>query len=419
MAIPVGGFSLGKDPAVANSLVIIAPQRDEMTTILVPREAWRLVFGFDPDRNGPVVTSITKLNTGLPYVGGGQYFQGGAAFFGGSNHTLWNQVKHIGSDGVTRELGFPTSHGGNPLTITSMWAQGAFLMVDTAETDGSEAQRFVYFNAKWFPGWVLQSKGNAIATEPILWAESTVGLQQNVAYRPFPVSTTALAVAREFVPPDLSDDPHRANTTQVKHNGPLYTQLVELDVGPEEANKAILALISQSRRIDNNTSYGSLRVLIDTGGDTAISAAEIDQTFDAVAETFTDRNITTSLNPGIAYDTQIIRLILDHEAGSTETPNGLPLLELLAMQWSHLETFKVVLDKNQSHPSPKSLVTALKATADGKVVQRFNGGGYDVPAVLEGADFKYKWMGIGRMLPGWSGVERAELIFRRVAGAVE
>ena len=418
MTVPTGGFSLGKDPAVANSLVVIAPQRDENTTILVPRVAWRYTFSFDPDRNGAIYTR-TKFNTNLPYVGGGQYFQGGVAFYGGSNHTIWNQVKHVGSDGISRDLGFPTTHGANPLTITAMFSQGSFLIVDTAETDGSEAQRFVYFNGKWYAGWVLQSKSNAIATEPILWAESTGGLQQNVQYRFFPVSTTNLAAAREFVPADLTDDPHRTNTSQVKQNGALYTQFVELDVGPEEANKAILALNMQSRRVDDNTSYGSVRVRVDTGGDTAVASAEVDETFDAAAEILTDRNLSTTAvgDPGVTYRTQIVRLTLGHAAGSAFTPNGLPVLELLAMQWPHYETFAVVLDpEKQTISSPSALITRLKAESDSKVSQRFQGGGYDCPAVWEKADFQYTWFGLGRMQPGWKGVKKAVLTFRRVPG---
>ena len=410
-----GGYTCGVLPSNPSRLPVIEPERDDLTAITVPRRLKFYDFSWDTAGDRPLV-DVSFPHTGLVYAGVMKPFQGGLAVAGGSNSTVWNIIKLIDANDQTRDLGFPAAHGANALTITGLESQGNVLLIDTAYTDGSEAQRWLYYNGRLYASFVQQDKSSAISTEPILWAESSLNTQQNFAYRFYPVSTTHIAGAREFVPPDLFSDPRLTNTSQVKQDGPLYAQLVELDVGPEEADKAIMALQMQSRQIDNNTAYGSARILIDTGGDRAISAAEVDETFNAASEILVDRNIVTTNDPGIAFKSQIIRIILDHEAASAETPNGLPFLELMTMQWPFLERFAIDLATYGQVLDPLSIFKACQTLKASKVAQRFRGGGYDCPAVLD--DVQFAWAPtIGVQPPSWADVKGARMIFRRVIGS--
>ena len=413
ISFPVGGMMIG-DPFAAEKLYIIAPESDQAALITIPRHLYILTVSWDSTDNVPV-GALSKPYTGLPYVAGMCPFQGGVALFGGSNSILFNRVNFLTSGGEVRELNFPVTHGTNALTITALFAQGEFLIADTAYSDGTEAQRFLYYDGEWFPEWVQQDKASAISTEPLLWGRSELNLQQNYAYRFYPVSTTALATAREFVPPSLYADPLLANTSMVKQDGPLYTQLSELFPIQPENDYALMCLQAQSRFIDNNTSYGSLRVLVDTGGDRTIASAEVDITFDAAGETFVDSNIAASENPGAAYKSLIIRLILNHETATAETPDVLPVGFFSVAQGKYLEQFQVLLAKEQSEDIVTFIgrLRTLKAT---KTVQRFKAGGYNVPAVIDSFDIEYEPT-LGVSLPSWETTRRAVITFSRVPGS--
>jgi hypothetical protein len=242
----------------------------------------------------------------------------------------------------------------------------------------------------------------------------------NYAYRFFPVSTTNLAGAREFVAPDLFSDPFLTNTSVVRQDGPLYVQLVELDVGPEEANKSILTLNSQSRRIDDNTSFGSLRVLIDTGGDRSFTSSEVDVTWDAAAECFTDRATNVSAtSPGVPYDSMIIRLILNHQTGSAETPNGLPLLVTTSQQFPHLESVTFIIATDERSAEQNGDLLHLKdrfiTKANTNPVQWLLGGGLKKPAMFIDMPIQYEaTVGVEAPLPPQ--IKGAAIAFRATPG---
>lgn len=228
----LGGFSCGPLPNDPSLVYVVEPEADDLTAVTVRRILVGYRFDWDTASDTATV-ELTHPATNLNYIGLIHPFQGGLAVAGGPNETLWNQVKLLDSRGQVRSLGFPGVHGTNALTITRLNSQGNYLIVDTAYTNGSEAQSWVYFDGDWFALGVQQDKSSAISTEPLLWAEATLDLQQNQLYRFYPVSTTHIAAAREFVPADLNLDPNVANTAEVKENGPLYVQGVRLNFGPE------------------------------------------------------------------------------------------------------------------------------------------------------------------------------------------
>ena len=193
----------------------------------------------------------------------------------------------------------------------------------------------------------------------------------------------------------------------------------ELWPAAPEFDYVVLALQAQSRFIDNDTSYGSLRVLIDTAGDRTIASAEVDQTFDAAAELFTDRNIASSSDPGVAYRSMIVRLILNHEAASAETPDALPLAIFSYAQGRALERFAVELDFFQpAYQSPVHLLNALKTLKATKGIQRFSGGGYDTPAALVEVSFDETQPTMGSIPPNWRDVKKPIAIFERTIGGL-
>lgn len=414
--VALGGFSIGPPPTRPERIVCVEPVSDDLTGVTEDRRLVFYDYAWDPAGDRVLLSDVTYPAVGLPYVGVAAHFQGGVAVACGSNSTVWDIVKFVSATGDVVDLDFPATHAGNTLTITQMHAQGAYLMVDTAYTSGAEAQRWVYYDGKWHASFVLQSKGNSIATEPILWAETTVNSRVNYGYRFFPVSTTALAGAEEFVQPDLSKVPWLAHSSEVRQNGPLYVQLNEMDGGPAEANKSILAVTPQTRRIDDDTSYGSVKVDIDTGGDRSISAAEVSKTFNTAADPFSDDNVFSSGDPAVSYDSLIVRLTLDHEASSAETPNGIPILLTLAQQWPHLETMTFMLTPEQ----PSDLINIrnqLVSLSNTKSVQRLLAGGLDIPATLEDFEISYRAT-LGVTPPTANDIESALVTFRRVPGSV-
>lgn len=415
----LGGFGISV-PSAPDTVYEVTPVSDDLTAVTVQRVLKKNTFSFDSSANRPVA-DVAYPHTGIDYVGLLSSFQGGCAVLGGSNETTWNQCKLLTSDDQTIDLRMPQTIGTKAITATAAYAQGNVLIVDVAVTDGSDAVKLYYYDGRWHVGGVWQDSGSAISTEPILWAESALNSRVNFFYRLYPVSTTHLAGAREFLPSDLFADPFLTNTSQVKQNGALWIQSVILDGGPEEANKAIMSLQAQSLRIDDNTSHGSVRVYIEVGGDTTFASPAIDKTFDAAAERFADQNINSAFDPGTAYRTMIVRIALGHEAGSTESPNGLPILLSLSHQWPHLQqwAFDLIGDPKSPINQPQDLIyigERLKAASDTKVANRLLGAGIDKPATLEGFDIEYAPR-LGQMVPLASLIASAVVTFRQTAGS--
>lgn len=420
-SIPTGGWSIGKDPANVNTLYLVAPTSNQLTTYTNPRELWKLEFDVDAESDRPIVT-VSKPNTNLPHVEDVTYYQGGVAAAGGPMPGPGTAVKLVDSNGVTRDLGFPAVHGATAVRVISMHAASIALFCWVANNAADNNQLWIYFDGRWQAFGVLWSKVASISVMPIGFAERSFNLTQNFIYCFWPSSTNT-AVSRQFVPIDnVFGDPFLVNTSQVKQDGPLYIQTLELDVMPEEAAKAVLALEMQSRRVDNNTAYGSVRVQVDTGGDHTFASAEVDQTFDAAAEVLTPRNLSAAGDPGVAYRTMITRITLDHEAGTAETPNGLPVLFSLSAQWTPLKSFAVVLDKTAQTEPPMALCNRLEALIETKVAQPFSGEGLTIPVVLDlshgGYEFVYSRGTLGKVQPTWDSVEKALIYFKETAGAV-
>jgi len=416
LSFPTGGGPFFTLPNNSHRIVGIVPERTNDPTAITEK---RVLAYFDIASVG--VGSISYPETGLSYAGLACPYLGGVAVAGGGKSNNYNQVVIVGSDGLSRDLGFPAvvnhpSSGSVATKITQMFAVNDVLIVDTC---GLDPQRWLYHDGKWHASWAQQSKAQSYnLITPLYWAETPYPAGQGFVYRFIPVDATSLSVTREFVPPDPFNDPHLTNTAVVKQDGPLYVQVVQLDCGPPEMLKTLTQVTCQSLRIDDDTSYGSLRVLVDTGRDTAITSAEVDITFNAVAETFVDSTIKTSLDPGVTFDTLCIRLIGDHEAASAETPNLLPVLFTFVSQWPAYEEVSFVLPADQQHEPLQNILSRLATLQNTKNVQRLLGAGYDKPMAWlpERTQIKFKPRS-STTLSDWQEIESAVITFRVVPGA--
>ena len=421
LSLPTGGWQPGKAPHRAHRMAYITPTTNELATVNKPRQVYFLDFEYDPDGDRPT-TTISMPATQLAYVDDANWFQGGLAVSGGNSSGPGIQMKLIDDSGVTRDLGFPAVHGSTAVRVVAMFAVGAVLMYYVCDNASTDAQLWMYYNGRHHAFGALFSKtlGGAMSTQPLGWAEKTIETFQSQMYSIFPSSTNTAAIY-QFVPADpLNADPFLVNTSQTKQDGPLYVQTLELDVLPEEANKSFTALQCQSRRIDNNTSYGSLVVQINIAGDHtfAVDAITTAQgTFDAAAEIFTDRNLATSGDPGVAFRSAIFRLTAAHEASTAETPNLLPVLFYVVAQWAPMKKFGITLAAEQNL-GPMSLVDKIEDMMAAKSVQRFQYGSTPGVAVkVVGYDFAYARLPIG-LEPGWDNVKSAVLLLAEVPGGI-
>ena len=423
-SLPEGGFTSGAMKSNPTRLPYVAPQSTDKTALTVTRELYFCDFAYDPAGDRPLV-SISKPHTGLVYAGTTADFQGGLAVAGGSDESVWDFVKLIDASNRTLDLGFPGVHGTKKLTITQMHSQGNILFVDTACADGSDAQLWMYFNGKWSVAGVQQDMSSAISAEPLLWAETTIGTQNSQGYRLFPVSTTSLAAARQVIRNNMFLDPWLDDAI-TRHNDTLqniYLQTVELAAGPPEANTSIATIQFQSRKMDDNTSYGSAGVSVETGGDTsmaspAIAGAGVNDLgkFNDAAEAFVDRNIVTAKDPGVAYDTMIVRFAPGHQAGTTETPSIIPVVFNLVHSWPHLQEYVFVLDPAEQRENLLALRDRMITKSNTKNMQRLLGSGIDEPTVLKNFQIQYKATS-GRELPTDHEIESATVTFQRTPGS--
>jgi hypothetical protein len=422
LSFPRGAEGRGPNPASATQRCILAPSRAEPTAVTVERELWLLDFAYDSE-GSRLTANPTKPATGMAHVEDVCHHQGGYAVCGGSAPGPAELAKIVDSNGITRSLGFPQVNGATAVRITSMVSANTALMVWTCNADATDAQLWIFIDGAWNAYGALFSKtlGGAMSTLPLAWAERTMGTTNRNIYNFYP-TTTNTSVMRQFVPTDVLTDPFLTNTTQVKQDGPLYFETLELDVMPEEALKAFTGMEVQSRRVDDNTSYGSVNWKVDTGGDHGFSVAEIDQTFDAAAETYTLRAFSSSNDPGVAYKTAIFRCTLGHQTATSETPNALPTLFYISADWKPLQRFSVMLDTVGQSTGPVDLAKKVRDLFVAKNVARFQGEGQDIPVKLDiergGYNLTFKNTTLGKMQPTWDDVTKFEIYLQECEGAI-
>jgi len=417
--VATGGFFVGPIPSSPNILPVIEPLVDDTSDVVTMRRLVYYTFSWDTNGSRPVV-DVSYPATGLPYCGGGCTYMGGTAVAGGNDHIVWDQVKLVGPDGQTRDLGFPTVHGDKPQTITRMVAQGNALLVEVANTDGSDAQLWMYFSEKWYALGPIQSYSHEIASLPIPWAESSLNTALNYSTRFFPVSTTHLASSYEFVPRDLFTDPHLTNTTVKKTDGEAYVQLGILDGSAPEALKTITRAQLQTYQVDgtaNDDKYGTVKLAISTTGDLTMADPEVEVTFGNGSDETPAFEYYDVPDSGVDFRTMAIRLTGAHEEDSAKTPNLLPVIIEFVGEWDAGELVKFWVPAADNHQLFHDIERLYDKRRE-KNVQKLNGAGFLSPAQFLKHDWTYK-PAMTQTQPGFRETDGAWLWFRLVRGSVE
>lgn len=414
LAFPTGGWQIAPSPAYPHRIAMVAPESNDTTGILVPRKLWFLDFEWDVDGNRPVFTPSAP-ETNMRYIHHGCPFQGGYAVTGGDVAGPGRFVRHVDGSGQLRNFRVPRWNGKEWL-CNSLHARGSWLIGDMVAADNSDRQWWLFNNGRWYPDTLWQSLSDTpIAAQPIPFAESALGLQQQQIYSVFPASTSTAAV-RQFLPEDLDADPRLFNTSEVKsmaytanttEDSPLLLRGHEMDFGPEEANKALIEAEFQGRTISDDE---TVRVRVDITGDASFALPAFGHTFEDAFE----RHPVPDY--GLAYRTFAYELGLMHEAGTAKTPNGTGTLFTTTQQWPTLHTIAIEIDEEAIGPTGvlKLLrdITTLQAE---RLTQPLTIGDKTYNAVYEGPTYALKTPPRGQTAPN-SHVMALVLKFREVSG---
>lgn len=348
-----GGFTPGPWTARPNTLVYLEPESDDETGVTKSRRLVFLNLSYDAESDR-VVAEVEYPDTGLSYIEDAWYGAGGVFVCGNKSSGLGKQIKHVDVNGAVRQYMFPGFHGTAAVGVVMGFDEGATSLIEVANEDATETQWWRLVDTAYHASTLLQSKSNAIASLPLAWAERTLHRPQNHAYRFFPVSTTHLAAARTFVPRNPLNDVLFTNTTQNKHDGPLYLITPEFELGNFENETALMLVRHAGRQISATSgSFGTATYDFEVSTD----SASIDTTFASpdVTTGALDAAFEEYLVPGgrgKPYRTIQGRITLDNDGtavqpaggNSTKTPNGVPFYTEIVTSRPHLSLLKVFVD---------------------------------------------------------------------------
>lgn len=356
---PQGGFGKGS-PLLSfpNIVPIVEPVTDDATAINVPRRLAYYTFSADPNR---LYCDVSYPFTGLRYVGVMSDHLGGLGVGGGANATTWDQAVLVGPDPSARDvenLELPATYGeADTVRLYSLFERDASSTLFGGIHHGDAANAQLWVNTgvgRWNAYGVLHSKGvTAIATAPIPFAMTNPTTH---AYRFYPNSTTSLHVQYEFVDNDPQADNRLVNSTQNRHTGALRLQWAHLDMGRGDLLKTLVSMEVNSFEVDDGTSFGAVSIEVDVGEDLTMATPDVDQTFDAAAEVYTRRDVTSA---GIQFDTAIIAA----ESGTTtgaKTPQILPFTLYYASQPEGMREIELRGVKPTGADDPQSLLRRLE-----------------------------------------------------------
>lgn len=344
VSFPLGGWMVTANPSYPERIAIVVPAtKNDIGAITEPRVLWYLDFEWDTGQERPVL-NYTRPNTGLNYIHHAVPFQGGYAVCGNNSAGAGISLKHVDSSGNLRDFGFPAHNGKEEMRINSLYPQGSWLVLDCVTTDFGDRQWWFYNNGRFFPDTILQSlsDGLDIAAQPIPFSTVGIDLANDVIYSIFPNSTNT-AVARQFLPSDLNADPRIVHADKVKtqatvstsEDTPLKLQTLEFDIGPEEANKALMVIQYLGRRISAATgaSYGSVTVEAVVDADTTFASPDVTKEFTSAFEEY---NVPSA---GVAFRTLMLQISGEHDPGTTESPDGLPVIITTVQDWPQERTY--------------------------------------------------------------------------------
>ena len=393
IAIPIGGYSPGPMPSNPSRLPVVAPVRDETGSVLLPRKLHFVDFSYTADGDR-IVAAVTTPNTTLAYVEGIANGLGGNVVIGDNNSAgIATKLLLIRSDGEVLDLRAPTTYNGKDCGIANVAVQGRFVIYDLAFADATDVQTMYYFDGRHYASTLPQDLSSAISTLPVAWSNWDVSQGNRRLYRLYPVSTTHLAAARQFIPPDLLADPITTNTSEAKYEGSAYVITPQINLfGPVEANKTLNVISYQGTQVSSvGGAFGSVRCDVDTGGDFTVASGEA--TSGVVTAELFDVNVTAS---GIALRRTIFKLTANNTGASSKTPNLLPWTFTGTAGFPDVRVYQIFLDITENGElnlgqggirDPETFLDDLLTKKNSKAVQKLRIGKKELPAELKTPSF--------------------------------
>lgn len=376
-----GGWAVAPHPLFPNRFAYVEPAADDKTAITQPRRLCFVDCEWDAAGNRPTGSKSYPSVGGLAYIHHVVPFLGGYLITGSNSSGPGDRVVFLKGDGTTFDYQFPGFMGSTQFKVNALYPMGIYFAAQVVASDFSDLQYWLFDTTRnsWFCDTILQSKtATAIALQPIPYAEVALGLQQNMLYSIFPL-TTHTAARREFFPADPNQDPRQTNTSQTKYASALYLQTMEMEAGYPDASNTIVRLDYQERRIgDASSATGTVKVEIETGGDATVASPAISNTFTTGhSATPGSRGRYEVPLSGQAYQTFITRLTLDQGSGTTTSgPNGLNVLVTTAQEWAEdLRVYEYQLAPDgHSKPDILALLEEFERVKTKKNVQPLKGG---------------------------------------------
>ena len=333
-------------------------------------------------------------HVGLDHVEHMAWGSGGLGLIGDNSSGIGTSFKFRRSDGEVLDFRMPTTYNAKAIGCVAISNQGRFWKLLMAFEDGSDCQVWYYFDGRFFASTLNQDTSSAISALPIGWTKWEVGQHLRRLYTFYPVSTTHLAVSRQFQPRDLLADPLTTNTAEAKYEGSPYVITPQINLfGPVEANKTLNVISYQGTQVSAvGGAYGSVRCDVDTGGDFTVTSGEASSA--VVTTELTDVNVTAS---GGALRRSILKLTANNTGAPTKTPNLLPWTFTGTAGFPDVRAYQIFLDVTENGElnlgqggirDPETFLDDLLTKKNAKATQKLRIGKKEVPAELKTPSFQ-------------------------------
>lgn len=395
-----GGYGISRSPFNEQMDAWVAPEIDEEDGITATRVLYVGEYEWDNNGDRPVYTR-SRPNTGVGLsVWHANWYLGYLAVAVAAGSGPGTTLLYISADGATRDLRMPMVHGSTRVKINTIFVQGSWLILEWLYYDSSgnvtDRQWVFWENQVYFPDTLRQSySATGISAAPIPSGVALIDTKQNCIYSFFPNSTDT-AVARQYLPGDLGQDP-RHETVEVRSmrfvNGSettaLKLTLAEMDFGPEEALKSIVSVRMQGRRISADAgNFGTTAFEADITGDTSLASPAISTTFNTGLSGAA--GIYKVPGVGVAYVTILLRIGCTHAAGTAKSPDCGPFLVTAVMDWPTERRFFIILtfdDESNDADNLPMLLDRMFTLQRTKPTQPLTIGEVTVATVFKGPTF--------------------------------
>lgn len=329
--VPIGCKFVGIDPYNLGRVWYIRPSDNDSTGRTKTRGLYYVDISWDSGQNRPTTTHTPK------YIPCFEYIQAAALVLDSMFVAVGNDANkattllkfNLSSLTLTdinwsREQGFTDNW-----SIVNLYRFGSDVIMQC--TNGTYLQDMIYITSADAVHF-FSPKVNTGGKYLTWWGSGPVDVSSHYRITMYDVSTTYLAAFRQYTPDTPLLDPSYALTSIVKQDGPLAIILPDMDLlGPEEANMSLNTAICFGSNI-SATSTVALYYSIDGGA-----------TF-TLWHTFTSSGEKSTLTTPVDFNRVTLKIVLDHTAGSTDTPNPFPIIIEGVAEWPALQQWTCAID---------------------------------------------------------------------------